>query len=189
VGRSDSLSSIPPHFVAFAWRYRWLRSWLRSRRRSSAAVAGLGFLLPGYPPFRLRAEAAGPPRFLGNPIVHMPRSLTPVGLSRQAISALPFCLPSFLQRRLPRREPFGAESHGLHTRCLRFAARVTRSDTRLASGCWPGFAGRDWLPAGSQCRVSELVTSHPPCPGFAWRTRISSRSSADVGTGVRGRMV
>ena len=25
---------------------------------------------------------------------------------------------------------------------------VTRHHARLASGCWPGSAGRDWLPAG-----------------------------------------
>jgi hypothetical protein len=106
----------------------------------------------------------------------MPCSVTPAGSPRQAISTLRYCLPSFLRRRLPRRESFGAESHGLRTRCLRSVTTVTRSHVRLASGCWPSFAGRDWLPAGSLCRVSELVTSHPPCPGFSWRTRTSSRS-------------
>jgi hypothetical protein len=42
---------------------------------------------------------------------------------------------------------FGALSHGLHDRCLRFAATVTRvlpyGRARLASGWWPTLAGQD----------------------------------------------
>ena len=170
-GRSDCLPPFPPHFVAFAWRYRSLCARVslpspaeRSRRRPGV------FDYPVTPRSGSYAEAAGPPRFLGNPSAYMPCSLTPVGPPRQAISALQCCLPPYSKRRLPRREPFGAQSHGLHTRCLRSVTTVTRSHVRLASGCWPSFAGRGWLPAGFPLRVSELVTSHPPCPGFSWRT-------------------
>ena len=141
----------------------------RTRRRRPGV-----FDYPVTPRSGSYAEAAGPPRFLGNPSAYMPCSLTPVGPPRQAISALQCCLPPYSKRRLPRREPFGAQSHGLHTRCLRSVTTVTRSHVRLASGCWPSFAGRDWLPAGSLCRVSEFVTSHPPCPGFSWRTNTIS---------------
>ena len=49
------------------------------------------------------------------------------------------------QRWLPRAEDFGARSHGIGTRCLRFAMEVARHHARLASGCWPSFAGRDSL--------------------------------------------
>src|SRR5207302_10053663 len=70
----------------------------------------------------------------------------------------------------PTTTTFGAQSHGLFTRCLRFVTTITRDHARLASGCWPSFAGRGWLPAGFPLRVSELVTSHPPCPGFSSRT-------------------
>jgi len=77
---------------------------------------------------------------------------------------------TFRQRRLPRQTPFGAPSHGLDTRCLRFAPGLPQNGARLASGCWPSFAGRDWLPAGFQYRVSAMLTSHPPCPGLPWRT-------------------
>src|SRR6266568_7488077 len=55
---------------------------------------------------------------------------------------------------------------------------------RLASGCWPGFAGRDWLPAGFPRKVSELLTSHPPCPGFTWRTIIRASYPPDSRLGV-----
>ncbi len=41
-------------------------------------------------------------------------------------------------------------------RFLRFAMRVASPHARLASGCWPGSNGRDWLPAGFQRKVSHL---------------------------------
>ena len=63
---------------------------------------------------------------------------------------------------------FGAQSHGFGTRCLRFAARVARHHARLASGCWPSSTGRDWLPAGFQRKVSDLIAS--PFPKLSWRT-------------------
>jgi hypothetical protein len=43
----------------------------------------------------------------------------------------------------PTIEDFGARSHGIGTRCLRFAVEVARHHARLASGCWLGSAGRD----------------------------------------------
>ena len=64
---------------------------------------------------------------------------------RQAIAA-PRHGPRLCQQRwLPRAEDFGARSHGIGTRCLRFAMEVARHHARLASGCWPSFAGRDSL--------------------------------------------
>ena len=43
----------------------------------------------------------------------------------------------------PASKDFGARSHGIGTRCLRFAVEVARHHARLASGCWLSFAGRD----------------------------------------------
>ena len=64
---------------------------------------------------------------------------------RQAIAA-PRHGPRLCQQRwLPQAEDFGARSHGIGTRCLRFAMEVARHHARLASGCWPSFAGRDSL--------------------------------------------
>lgn len=64
---------------------------------------------------------------------------------------------------------FGALSHGLDTRCLRFAAGVTPKPRktryrRLARRCRAGGP-----PAGSHCKVSA-TGSLPPSPGLAWRT-------------------
>ena len=52
---------------------------------------------------------------------------TPVGPERQAIRRSRCCLPLVTRRRLPRVCDFGAQSHGLHLRCLRFATAVTRA--------------------------------------------------------------
>ena len=61
-------------------------------------------------------------------------------------------------RGLSTRGNFGARSHGISTRCLRFAPWVTPKDARLASGCGPGSTRRDWLPAGFRRKVSEMAT-------------------------------
>jgi hypothetical protein len=97
---------------------------------------------------QVSVEMAGPPRFLGSPSAYMPCSSTPAGPRHQASSVLRCCLPSSRRRRLPQCGHFGAQSHGLHARCLRFAAAVTRRHARLASGGWPTLSARDWLPAG-----------------------------------------
>jgi hypothetical protein len=156
MGRSDSLPSIPPHFVAFAWRYRSAltcslpSSAERCRRRP-------GVSLPGYPSIRVSRGGGRASQVPGEPIVYMPCSLTPAGPLRQAISALRCCLPPFLRRRLPRRESFGAQSHGLHTRCLRFVTTVTRGHARLASGCWPALPGGIGYPLGSYAEFQSLL--------------------------------
>ena len=72
-----------------------------------------------------------------------------------------------LLRGLSTRGNFGARSHGISTRCLRFAVRITPPHARLASGCGPGSTRRDWLPAGFLRKVSVmLLTSLPPFPSF-----------------------
>lgn len=67
--------------------------------------------------------------------------------------ALRYCLPLTVRRRPPRLLTFGAQSHGPHTRCLRFAAVLADgSRARLASGC-------DQL-----CRAARLFRGREP-PG------------------------
>jgi hypothetical protein len=43
----------------------------------------------------------------------------------------------------PASKDLGARSHGIGTRCLRFAVEVARHRARLTSGCWLSSAGRD----------------------------------------------
>ena len=74
-------------------------------------------------------------------------------------------------RGLSTRGNFGALSHGISTRCLRFAVRISPPHARLASGCGLGSTRRDWLPAGFLRKVSEmLLTSLPPFPSFLAQT-------------------
>ena len=71
--RYDFLSSVPPHFVAFAWRYLSVRSFFslpggRVCRRSLELVTR--YLRPG-----LTEETTGSPKFLENPdcpFAHVP---------------------------------------------------------------------------------------------------------------------
>jgi len=70
---------------------------------------------------------------------------TPAGPERLAIWRSRCCLPLVTQRRLPRVCDFGAQSHGLHLRCLRFAVTVTQAPrkTRFRAGASLTRAGLD----------------------------------------------
>jgi len=84
----------------------------------------------------------------------MPCSQTPVDLRAGPVRvfALQHLGVAFrqLQRRRLQRRYFGAPSHGLHTRCLRFAARVDLWTTQ------------DSLPAGGQPCPGGLRETHAP---------------------------
>jgi len=121
---SDSPSHIPRHFASFVRRY------LAQTSR------------PGY---------GGASQVPGGPLCTCP-ALRPrrdhrAGPVRQsALQHERCCLPLMQRRRLPHLNDFGALSHALHTRCLRFAVTVTRCffyhHPRLASGWRPTLAGR-----------------------------------------------
>jgi hypothetical protein len=55
---------------------------------------------------------------------------------------------------LPRFPHFEAQSHGPPTRCLRFAGWVTPPPRKTRFRRLANLTGRDWLPAGSQRKVS-----------------------------------
>ena len=110
---------------------------LRSRRRPALPTTGLGFNHPAPLPVSSRTETTGSPEFPSDPLDACPAPIRP----RWDRSAWPFrrsrcCLPLMARRRLPRLANFGAQSHGLHLRCLRFAATVTRTPrkTRFRAG-------------------------------------------------------
>lgn len=127
---SDTLPSIPPHFVSFAWRYPCCtRSSLPSRRvRQDGPGVDHPVPRPG-----LAVETAGSPRFLENPSVHTPCSPTPAGPNtpgQYGVSARP---PHSDNSVGSHDGSFGAQSHGFWTRCLRFVLRVApaRRKTRF----------------------------------------------------------
>ena len=99
-------------------------------------------------------EAEGPPRFLGNPDVLMPCSLTPAGSTPQAPYKELTRPPLIARRGLPRCGNFGAPSHGLGTGCLRFAGWVTPIPRKT----------RFWVLA--KLSQAGLVTRRVPMKGF-----------------------
>ena len=54
---------------------------------------------------------------------------------------------------------FEAQSHSLGTRCLRFAAPVTRTPRKTRFRLLASSTGRDWLPAGFHRKVSKCYSS------------------------------
>ena len=174
MGCSESLPPIPPHFVAFVWRYHM--------RAGSFAPVGCparglpqagAHWSPGCPRVRgSHVETTGPPRFLGDP--HARALLSDPDGTFAPGQCGASMLPSAFRTASA---PAVSVLTGLNHTARAFAVYASqdgllRHHARLASGCWPDFARRDWLPAGSQRKVSVcLTTSHPPSPGFPWRKR------------------
>ena len=183
MGCSDSPSPIPLHTVRHvALRYRRLRD-------GHDGVSQV----PGGPS---RSCPALRPRW--NPRALTKRTTLSRGVAvRWRLSPLSSAsvLPRSLSRRLAARwilpsakmtasastmaNTFGAQSHGLSARCLRFPAFlpglpvVRPRKTRLPAGGQPLLHR---LISGSGPReVSASSTSLPPHPGFAWRTIVPWR--------------
>ena len=95
-------------------------------------------------------EWPGPPRFLGNPFVHVPRSVTPVRSRRQVDTATGCCLPSLRICRPSRSNNIGVQWRGPRTRCLHFTCRgcPDRRKTRYQPMTNLSWAGLE--PAGFQ---------------------------------------
>ena len=172
------------------------------------AALRLPMARPRRPPFpraavpTSRQETTGPPRFLGIPCVYAPCSLTPAGPPCRAVapnraSARRCCRAPMERRRLPQRY-FGALSHGIYTRCLRFAARVTpgpRKTRFRAVASLLRVDGAKLTSTGTQHEVS-LSSWHPPHPGLSWRTPsvswagpLEAHGGAGTGDDLRALMV
>ena len=121
--RYDFLPPISPRFVAFAWRYHSQRSCFARVRPSAVARGSLGVGHPVSPAGLCQWKRQDLLRSWGTPIVLLPCSPTPAGPTHQAI---------VMRQRGPRTDhdegscirPFGAQSPGFGTGCLRFAGRV-----------------------------------------------------------------
>ena len=180
---SDSRSLIPMRFV-------FLRLSVPSTPASFAPLDDTGDAEgPGASALRLAIPQAtllgwkrpGLSSSWGTP-VGVPCSQTPAGPSRQATTARRCGLPLFVQRRLPRFASFEAQSHGPHTRCLRFAGwttpppRKTRfrlSATLCRTGCF-------LLQGPNERSQPCLITSHQPFPSFLDANETNPNQTQDV---------
>ena len=88
---------------------------------------------------------------------------------------------------------FGAQSHGPHTRCLRFAGWITPPPRKTRFRRLANLTGRDWLPAGSQRKVSGhpilLSQASPGAPKSKHRkwARPQYRKQSAKSRGTRNR--
>src|SRR5208283_1455845 len=101
-------------------------------------------------PTGISMETAGSPKFPGNPRDHSPCSSTPVGPGRLS-GPWVSCLAR--PPRLTRTRAHHEEISGLNRTAFDLAVYASQGwspthHARLASGCWSGSTGRDWLPAG-----------------------------------------
>src|SRR6202162_3858231 len=95
-------AALPRRFVAFAPRYRRCAlGFAPAGARRSTHRPGVVHRTPQ--PVLSSTETTGPPRFLEDPTLNVPCSLTPAGPLRSATTALRCCLPLKGQRRLPLR--------------------------------------------------------------------------------------
>ena len=170
----------PPRFVAFARPCHPDASsfapWGHGRHAPPART-----ISSAAPVDRLsRMESTRPPRFLGNPLVYMPRSSTPADPTTLAARRAVRCgLPLRKRRRLRDQFPFEAQSRGLHTPCVRFAAGVAPGPRNTRFRLVPTLCRTGLHLQGS----SRKFPSCPPAtwlslsPGFAWR---NLRGNADT---------
>jgi hypothetical protein len=129
-------------------------------------AAGQGFVTGSPRPEVNVWRPSGPPKFPENPRVPMPYSPTPAGPTRQVVHRSRRG-PRYVQNEGSHDNPyFGAPSHGLGTRCLRFVRCLATRDARLASRCQPlygtGLVTRRILTKGFRPLSS-------PLPELTWR--------------------
>jgi hypothetical protein len=132
---SDVLLSIPPRFVAFAWRYHESTRVLFPSPSSA-------------PPVHNRGDSRNS-QVPGEPLVPLPCSPTPAGPTRQAHAACRHG-PRYVHGEGSRKN---SSFRGSITRLWDslFTLRpmqLPAPDAKLASGRWPSATRRDWLPAG-----------------------------------------
>ena len=92
-----------------------------------ARPRGLGGFCARCLPNRLWVETTGSPTFPGNPSVPLPCSSTPAGSMHHYQHGAATRSPLTRPRGLPQlQRTFEAQSHGVSTRCLRFAESIAR---------------------------------------------------------------
>src|SRR5271157_3269093 len=165
----DSLPPISPRFVSFAWRYhRCVRG---SSPPAPDAEPWINRELVGGISSRLaRWKRQGLPSSRRYPCDHSPYSSDP-GVTRQAewtMSKLPGAAPATdHDEGSPRVVISGLNRTAFDLAVYASQGRLPIHHTRLASGCWSGSTGRDWLPAGFHLKGFKL--GYPSLPSFLAR--------------------
>ena len=130
---------------------------LRSLRFKTHFRRAWGLLVRRHP-YRYNGNAGDgrPPRFLGNPRDGSPGSWTPVGPTRQAVTACRHGPRLCQQRGLPTRKLSRLDVQAFRLTVYASSGGSPHHGARLASGDWLGPAGWDWLPTGLLRKVSKI---------------------------------
>ena len=150
------------------------------RRGSAQETVRQDLFLSGARAAIFAREGQRPPRFLKDLNVAMPCSTTPPSGSRQAFTTRSM-LPS-TQKTVSASEqsPFGAESHGLGTPCVRFAAKVALDHATLGTGWLPTSAGQTTNLLGP----TKRFLSRYPLHNFPLFQALPGALSAEILVGI-----
>ena len=172
---SDFLPPLPRRFVSFASRYRRCALGFApaDARRTSPRARGYS---PDSPNRFIdgddrTSQVPGGPHY-ERALLFDPGGTSALGHYRASM------LPSANLDGVGSRENrnFGAQSHGPLTRCLRFAGWVAppprKTRFRMAGQPFRAGLATRWVP------TKGFRSSHPPFPGFAWRTQIKVSKGA-----------
>ena len=169
--------------ISLAFRYHFCTRLFAPAAEGYFRV-GPGDVVSRSPAGFCEVEATVPPRFLGNPHAYMPCSQTPARLATPGHRGAANVAFRSRNNVGPRESHLGAPSHGLHARCLRFAARVTpgprKTRFRLAGQPCPGGVG---YPLDPFERFRATVPCCSPLPSLAWRTQMLWIGSSEVTVG------
>ncbi len=185
--RYDFLPPLPPHFVAFAWRYlggtRAVRS---SGGRVRRQRPGVGHPVAPAGIYRGNDRSSQVP---GEPRLSVcPCSVDSGGTVRARPLRRGSVALGIRKAKAPTKgfSKLNCMAFGLAAGTVRsmvgFAVKVTPHHARLASGRWSGATGRAFHPQGSNERFQiSFRSSRPPFPSFL-RNRIDrSRETTSVG--------
>jgi hypothetical protein len=156
--RSDSLPPSRRASLCFAWRYHEVRRWFAPAGPARATDRpGLGDPVPRPDMARGERRASQVP---GGPWCAYAVFSDPGRTGHPSPWRGADAAPVLSKTKAPAGNTLEAQWHGLGTGCLRFVGRLTPPHARLASGCWLGFAGWDWLPTESLREVSKVYSLH-----------------------------
>jgi hypothetical protein len=169
MGCSDSLPPVPPHFVAFAWRYHACDTMIRVPAFTPLPPAGVtpqadqGGFMPGAPSGSWAWRRQGLPGSWGT-LLRTCSALRPRrDRSRQARY-------DTSDAAFRRHHVVGSRDHNhfgaCHAACSLavYASQpgLPADHARLASGCWPTLPGGTGYPLGSAVRFSSPSCTSSP---------------------------
>ena len=154
--RCDSLPPVSPRFVSFAWRYPRFRPILRPPQPRTQAGDQPGVGQPGLRP-ACNGGGGRVSQVPGDPSCALALFFDPGGIGHTRPSRRANTVPA-----ADKSEDSHEELSRLNRTAWALAVYASQGGSplhhaRLASGCWPGSTGRDWLPAGFPTKGFKFV--------------------------------